>query len=400
MKHYYIINHDTQQNRWGFDWDATQDAFGIATMLDTDTGEWVRTSPENASEHPDETRLTDQLGAIFAQLNTNNQVSDSTDKWLLALHEVARLITQDGDESSDGQCIDDVWAYLARLGIDVEAYRPKTAKEAMAANDGEPVAPCWYCSTHTDEYELDQNELCEHCAESFEAGVLMGQLEPLPNEPARDEPSRSPELAATPNLPCDTCGAVVFVVVSDPTREGRHCWDCYWKPAPLSIADASDVAASPVLTASATPPLRSAVKTFNNCDGGDPQGWAVLCSDMSGQWIEAGFNDEAGADRFAEHYCAYDSDTAASVGLLVWADRSIWDNLEERSGAHVVIVWEDSGDELAVYISFEEDDETRPDDEAIFYYSTAEEWEQLSQGETHSDGWYIQEVKNYTQKEG
>jgi hypothetical protein len=274
----------------------------------------------------------------------NKMKHQSNDLGVRSLEEIARIIAQNspstnGKEISDGECMDEVWEYLRDVvGIDPENYRADI-------------------------------------------------------QPAK-------ELAATPNLPCDTCGAVVFVVVSDPTRAGRHCWDCYWKPAPLSIADASDAAASPVLTASATPALRSAVKTFNNCDGGDPQGWAVLCSDMSGQWIEAGFSDEAGADRFAEHYCAYDSDTAASVGLLVWADRSIWDNVEERSGAHVVIVWEDSGEELAAYISFEEDDETRPDDEAIFYYSTVNEWETLSQGESHSDGWYIQEVKNYTQKEG
>lgn len=304
MKHYYIINHDTQHNRWEFDWDATQNAFGIATMLDTSTGDWLRTSPENASEHPDETRLTDQLSAIFAQLNSGDTAAASTDKWLLALHEVARIMAQNspsanGQEISDGEAMDEVWIYLRdSLGINPDAYRADI------------------------------------------------------------------------------------------------------QTAPLKIADASTAAASPVVTASATPSARSAVKTFNNCDGGDPQGWAILCSDMSGQWIEAGFNDEAGADRFAEHYCAYDSDTAASVGLLVWADRSIWDNVEERSGAHVVIVWEDSGEELAAYISFEEDNKNRPDDETIFYYSTTEEWEQISQGESHSDGWYIQEVKNYTQKVG
>ncbi len=70
MKHYYIVCHDTAKQRWQFDYDATQSAFGIATMLDTDTGEWLRTTPQNASEHPDETRLHDQLATAMRILST------------------------------------------------------------------------------------------------------------------------------------------------------------------------------------------------------------------------------------------------------------------------------------------------------------------------------------------
>jgi hypothetical protein len=42
------------------------------------------------------------------------------------LRHIAALIAQDGQDMTDGECLDAVWAYLLALGIDPDNYRPVT----------------------------------------------------------------------------------------------------------------------------------------------------------------------------------------------------------------------------------------------------------------------------------
>jgi hypothetical protein len=273
-----------------------------------------------------------------------------------ALQHIARLIAANGEEFTDGECMDEVWVYLETLGIDPEQYR----------NNSKP------------------------------------------------------------------------------------------EPAPALIAIATHADASPVFTASAAAPLRSAV---NPCDGGEPRGFGVYCSDGSGEWLEIGFSDETAAERFADAWKNYREDNTARVGLVINNTRAEWegydltekpvlacqicdhaqefagwldendtahfpcpncggifehddwlaffDDEEEETeieviGARCLIKWENA-DEI-VYISFGEYEEKDKydsydvPDEKIFYYADPVEFRRLTTTkEPHADGWRIVSYEWVTQ---
>lgn len=39
------------------------------------------------------------------------------------LEQIARIIAQDGEIATDGECLGEVWSYLQTLGIDPDNYR-------------------------------------------------------------------------------------------------------------------------------------------------------------------------------------------------------------------------------------------------------------------------------------
>jgi hypothetical protein len=254
------------------------------------------------------------------------------------------------------------------------------------------------------------------------------------------------------------------VELSDLDQDGASVWDSHpWEieednetPAPLQIAGASSAVASPAFTASAVAPLRSAV---NPCDGGEPCGFGVYCSDQSGEWIETGFSDEAAAERFADAWKNYREDNHARVGLVISNTRAEWEGYDlnekpvlacqicdhaqefagwldendtahfpcpncggifehdewlaffddeneeeelETIGARCVIEWSDKTEN--VYISLgEHDAETNCDtfgvpDEQVFYYATPIEFQRLTTTkEPHADGWHIVSYEWVTQ---
>ena len=228
------------------------------------------------------------------------------------------------------------------------------------------------------------------------------------------------------------------------------------QPAPALIANATHADASPAFTASAPAPLRSAV---NPCDGGDPCGFGVYCSDQSGEWLEIGFSDEAAAERFADAWRNYSKENAARVGLVMENKRAEWEGYDlsekpvlacqicdhaqefagwldendtahfpcpncggifehddwlaffddeeeetelETIGARCVIEWGDKTEE--VYISLGEYDEPREcdtfgvPDEQVFYYAHPVEFQRYTiTDEWHADGWRIVSYEWVTQ---
>jgi hypothetical protein len=120
--------------------------------------------------------------------------------------------------------------------------------------------------------------------------------------------------------------------------DGEGVWDSHpWEvaednetPAPLQIASASSAVASPELEAAIA---HAHALASNPCDGGDPLGFGVYCSDNSGEWIETGFTDEEAAERFAAAWTAYRAGNHARVGLVISNDRTEWEAMEDATAA-------------------------------------------------------------------
>ena len=91
------------------------------------------------------------------------------------------------------------------------------------------------------------------------------------------------------------------------------------EPAPAEITNVTDAAASPRLTASASPALGSAV---NPCTDGEPSGWGVYCSDGSSEWIESGFSDEEAAERFAAAWKTFSDENEARTAVIMVDNRT------------------------------------------------------------------------------
>jgi hypothetical protein len=86
----------------------------------------------------------------------------------------------------------------------------------------------------------------------------------------------------------------------------------------------------------ASPELEAAIAhahalASNPCDGGDPLGFGVYCSDNNGEWIETGFTDEEAAERFAAAWTAYRAGNHARVGLVISNDRTEWEAMEDAT---------------------------------------------------------------------
>jgi hypothetical protein len=173
------------------------------------------------------------------------------------------------------------------------------------------------------------------------------------------------------------------------------------QPAPLQIASASSAVASPELSAAL---VDTRALAENPCNGGDPCGFGVYCSDQSGEWIETGFSDEAAAERFADTWRNYREDNTARVGLVISNDRAEWeeDTQPETIGARCVIEWSDKTE--TVYISLgEHNAETNCDtfgvpDGQVFYYADPVEFQRFTiTDEWHKDGWRIVSYEWVTQ---
>lgn len=119
------------------------------------------------------------------------------------------------------------------------------------------------------------------------------------------------------------------VQLSDLDLDGQSVWDSHpWEieednetPAPLQIASASSAVANPELSAALA---HARALAENPCNGGDPLGFGIYCSDASGEWIETGFSDEEAADRFAAAWTSYKEGNAARVGLVIGNSRAEW----------------------------------------------------------------------------
>jgi hypothetical protein len=212
------------------------------------------------------------------------------------------------------------------------------------------------------------------------------------------------------------------VELSDLDQDGQSVWDSHpWEieednetPAPLQIANASSAVASPELEAAL---VDTRALASNPCNGGEPCGFGVYCTDQSGEWIETGFSDEAAAERFADAWTNYRADNYARVGLVISNDRAEWeeDTQPETIGARCVIEWHkyEYTDERTLvatretmerYFSLGEYDEPRNcdtfgvPDEQVFYYTDRVEFQELTETDRwHHDGWRIVSYEWVTQ---
>jgi hypothetical protein len=196
----------------------------------------------------------------------NKMTTTTTDKWLLALHEVARLIARDvptQDPLNDGECLDDVWEYLKRLGINPDNYRPTAA--AKEANQTTPPP-------------------------DSSSRLFIGV--------------------------CDRClqlGTVYFISPND--SADTLCLNCY---AAATAAEAAPQTATPTPEADTKVSQASSV-----CIGGDFGGWVVYCTDNSSEWVEGLFPDQDSAQRFADVY-KQEGDYTATPLLIMTANREGW----------------------------------------------------------------------------
>jgi hypothetical protein len=205
----------------------------------------------------------------------------NTDHYYKALEEIARLIAQNspsanGEEISDGECIDEVWVYLRDAhGIDPENYRADIRTITAPPEDGNRLF-------------IGTCDTCNYLGTVYFTGGI-GDNETV----------------------CLTC-------YNQTTAAQRQ--DVRNVLASSVIADAAPIDAMPTLTASASTPLGSAVSV---CIGGDFGGWVVYCTDNSSEWVEGLFPDQDSAQRFADVY-TQEGDNTATPLLIMTANREGW----------------------------------------------------------------------------
>jgi hypothetical protein len=200
----------------------------------------------------------------------NKMTTTTTDKWLLALHEVARLIARDvptEDPLNDGECLDDVWEYLKRLGINPDNYRPTAA--AKEANQTTPPP-------------------------DSSSRLFIGV--------------------------CDRClqlGTVYFISPND--SADTLCLNCY---AAAKAAEAAPQTATP------TPEADTKVSPASSvCTGGEWAGYIVVCDKDYDRWAEGIFPDEDSAQTFADAYMAeeqHNGEAYAFAVSMMSANREEW----------------------------------------------------------------------------
>ena len=188
------------------------------------------------------------------------------DHYYKALEEIARIIAQnspsaDGQEISDGGCMDEVWVYLRDAhGIDPENYRADIRTLTAPPEDSKRL--------------------------------FIGT--------------------------CDTCCSLGTVYFTGGIGDNETlCFNCYASSV-ITIVAPED--ASPTQTASASAPLGSAVSV---CIGGDFGGWVVYCTDNNSEWVEGLFPDQDSAQRFADVYTS-EGDYTATPLLIMTANREGW----------------------------------------------------------------------------
>jgi len=245
--------------------------------------------------------------------NTTNE------KWLLALHEVARLIARDVPENNpptDGECLDEVWEYLTRLGINPDAYRPTITAPPEDANRLF-IGTCDTCASTGTVYFTggigNDETVCLPCYGSMNT-TQRAVVQAVTQKP--EALKKHPVLQK-----CASCLCTVVLTVTDYSDPDRKlCWDCYWDtPAPFAAAGAAQNDASPAPEA----PASKEAQASSACTGGDFGGWVVYCCDGSSEWIEGTFPDQDSAERFAKRY-RLEGDYTATPLLIMTTNREEW----------------------------------------------------------------------------
>jgi hypothetical protein len=179
MRHYFTVYHDTESALWEFDYEANQAAFGLDSILDTESGDWLR-SIVGTESAPNEEELHDELARMFEQLNAKNTAPAVR----APLEHIAQLLTQTGEDRTDGECLDDVWQYLETLGINPAAAQITDVTNAAASpaftasaspalgsavnpcTGGEPIGWAVYCGNPDGDW-IETGFSDEEAAERF-----------------------------------------------------------------------------------------------------------------------------------------------------------------------------------------------------------------------------------------